>query len=161
MEWGQESWARGRQSNRYPPEGWRFTQPHVSPPQNRGFFIYTAASSEYSTRLGEHKGSTLPSLPLWVQEGSAPKLGPLPTSQSSLFPLMHPGPGTPKPSSQVWPWGAFLGHESVTTAPHEVGTAPSLAQSILVGSFLCSLVSRTILARDRRIGTAMGRKRGM
>lgn len=84
--------------------------------------------------------------------------------KESLFPLLHPGPGTSKPSSQAWPWGAFLGHESVTTTPHEVGTASSqgtTAQSILVGSFLRCLVSRTILARDRRIGTAMGRKSGM
>lgn len=35
------------------------------------------------------------------------------------------------------------------------------AQSILVGSFLFCLASRSILARERRMGTAMGRKRGM
>lgn len=35
------------------------------------------------------------------------------------------------------------------------------AQSILEGSFLRCLASRRILARERRMGTAMGRKSGM
>lgn len=145
----------------------RFTQPHISPPQNRGFFIYTAASSEYSTSLGVHKGSTLPPLSASVGAGGLSTQIEIPSHhlpKQPLFPILHPGPGTHKPSSHAWPWGAFQGHKSVTTPPHEVGTAPSqgtITQSILVGSFFRSLVSRTILARDRRIGTAMGRKSGM
>lgn len=43
----------------------------------------------------------------------------------------------------------------------EAGHRGGRAQSILVGSFLRCLASRRILARERRMGTAMGKKRGM
>lgn len=85
-------------------------------------------------------------------------------SKHPLFPLFHLGR-----SLALTPfWGAFFGHGSVTThstkrgqpQPQE-GTPSPWAQSILVGSFSRCLASRTILARERRMGTAIGRKSGM
>lgn len=59
---------------------------------------------------------------------------------------MGPGQGTPRGRAQ-----SFL-----------EGSSPFWrAQSILEGSFLRCLASRRILARERRMGTAMGRKSGM
>lgn len=122
-------------------------EPPLSPPLASGRGVQAASSS------GGHRALTQS-----ISHPKTPKKVTLPPPAAGPSVLlgrglaltqpraMGPGQGTPRGRAQ-----SFL-----------EGSSPFWrAQSILEGSFLRCLASRRILARERRMGTAMGRKSGM